>query len=194
MLPILSKILETLILNRIKHHLKTNNILIPEQFGFKSKHNTTLQLARVTDQILINRNNNKITSLLTLDIEKASDTVWHNGLLLKLLKIKTPHHLIKIIKSFLENKTFQTSLNHKISKKHKIPAGVPQGAVLSPTLFNIYINDIPKNSDTQLSLFADDTAIISSSWQAKIADKKTQTHLNQIADFFRKWKIKINAN
>lgn len=192
LLSILSKILETTILKRVNQHLTQNNIIIPEQFGFKPKHNTTLQLARVTDHILINRNNNKITSLLTLDIEKAFDTVWHNGLLLKLLKIKTPLYLIKLIKSFLENRTFQLSINQNLSKKLNIPAGVPQGAVLSPTLFNIYINDIPKSLNTQLSLFADDTAIISSSWQAHTADKKTQSHLNQISQYFNKWQIKIN--
>lgn len=194
LLPIFSKILESVILSRLNYHLKSNNILIQEQFGFKTKHNTTLQLARVSDQILVNRNNNKITSLITLDIEKAFDTVWHNGLILKLLKIKTPHHLIKIIISFLENRTFQTLLNNKISKKQSISSGVPQGAVLSPTLFNIYINDIPKSNDTKLALFADDTAIISSSWQAYNADAKSQKHLDEISNYFKKWKIKINAN
>lgn len=105
-LSILSKIFETIILNRIKHHLNTNNILIPEQFGFKTKHNTTLQPARVTDPILINRNNYKITSLLMLGIEKAFDSVWHNGIISKLLKIKMHHYLIKLINSFLDKRTF----------------------------------------------------------------------------------------
>ncbi|EFA13335.2 putative RNA-directed DNA polymerase from transposon X-element-like Protein [Tribolium castaneum] len=194
LLPILSKILEKLILNRLKRFLKANNILIPEQFGFKDKHNTTLQLARIVDTISTSYTNNKISTLISLDIEKAFDTVWHQGLIIKLLKFKIPHYLTKIIKSFLDNRTFQVSLKNTLSKKHPIPAGVPQGAVLSPTLFNLYINDIPRSSNTTLSLFADDTALISQSWQAKIANTKIQSHLDKLSQFYNKWKIKINAS
>lgn len=130
--------------------------------------------------------------MLALDIEKAFDTVWHRALLYKLHKINTPPYLVKIIQSYLDNRTFQIKINDTLSKKTLIPAGVPQGAVLSPTLFNIYINDIPKNDKTTLSLFADDTAILSTSKINKIAKANIITHINEIQQFFQKWKIKIN--
>lgn len=58
----------------------------------------------------------------------------------------------------------------------------------------MYVKNLPKSNDTQLSLFADETALLASSWKAHTADNKTQKHLNKISDYFQKWKIKINAN
>lgn len=159
----MSKVLETIVLERIKQHEEQNQILIPEQFGFKKHHCTVKQLARITDKITNNFNIKKTTSLLTLDIEKAFDSVWHQGLIYKLINLNFPPYIIKIIHSFLTNRTFQVKVNGKLSDKQKIPAGTPQGAVTSPTLFNYFINDIPKHPQTSLALFADDTAIIAES-------------------------------
>lgn len=194
LLPTLSKILERVILNRIHKFEKANKIIIPEQFGFRNNHSTTLQLARIVDQATINFNLNKTTALLTLDIEKAFDTVWHDGLIYKLMKYNFPLHLTKIIQSFLKNRSFAVKINWKtVSQPKPIPAGVPQGSILSPFLFNLFINDIPRNNNTKLALFADDTALIATSFQKTQANKYLQSHINELEYYYDKWKIKVNA-
>lgn len=194
LLPTMGKILEKIIQNQIVQFEKENKILIPEQFGFRQNHSTIHQLARITDKITINYNINKITSLLTLDIEKAFDTVWHNALIYKLIKNKFPNHIIKMIHSFLKNRSFQVRINKTLSNKHQIPAGVPQGAILSPTLFLYYINDIPKGENTEIALFADDTAIVTQSTQLRQTNVYLQRHINKLENYFEKWKIKINTD
>lgn len=194
LLPSLGKILEKIILNRLNRHEKQNKILIPEQFGFKANHNTVLQLGRIVDLATINFNLKNSTALLTLDIEKAFDTVWHKALIHKLNQYNFPNHLIEITNSFLRYRTYRVKINNKtLSNCCSIPAGVPQGAILSPFLFNIYVNDIPKSDKTQIALFADDTALIATSRNKTLANKYLQKHIDVLEDYYTSWKIKVNS-
>lgn len=188
----LSKIFEKIILNRLREY--EDNLIIDEQYGFRTQHSTALQLANLTDQIARNFNYKRITAVLSLDINKAFDTVWHEGLIHKLLENNIPSYLIKIIKSYLTNRTFQVKIENTLSDKKSISAGVPQGGLLSPELFKHYINDIPKTNRTKILLFADDTAITSESWSKKQAAKYLQDHINILEKYYHKWKIKINPS
>lgn len=192
LLSCLSKIYEKIIHKRLINYLEENNIIINEQFGFQKNKSTTAQLARIVNNITINYNINRITSVCTLDLEKAFDTVWIEGLVYKLDVNKVPDHLTKTIESFLNNRTFQVKINNSMSPKTNIPNGTPQGAILSPTLFAIYINDIPSHTNTKLALFADDTAIIAESKNVILSTKYLQRHLNTLYDYFTKWKVQIN--
>lgn len=82
-----------------------------------------------------------------------------------------------------------TTIKEAISESQSVKAGVPQGSILDPTLFNIYINDIPTTKDTQLAIYADDTA----SWNSTQASKYLQTHVNLLTEYFKKWKSKENT-
>jgi retron-type reverse transcriptase len=86
-----------------------------------------------------------------LDIEKAFDTTWHSGLLYKLSNLEFSKSLIKLIGSFLSQRKFSVSVEGEMSTRREMQAGVPQGSVLSPTLFNLYINDDPQTHGVHLA-------------------------------------------
>lgn len=192
LLPTMSKVYEKIILNRILIFEKENKILIPEQFGFRAHRSTVQQLARITNQISNNFNIKKSTAMILLDIEKAFDTVWHEGLIHILHSIGLPIYIIRVLIEYLKNRIFTTKVKNKNSKKRKVAAGVPQGSILGPILFIYFINNIPKSPDTELALFADDTAILASSIRKWLAVKRANNHFQLIYKYFNKWKIKIN--
>ena len=195
LLPTVGKIFEKLILSRMLEFESDKQILINQQFGFRSKHSTTQQLLRVTEKISLRFNENKSTALTLLDVEKAFDSVWHDALVHKLLLNGFPMYQIKITDSFLENRVSYVSINGKNSEKYKVPAGVPQGSPLSPFLFNIYINDIPVPKHCKVAVYADDTALISSikNYDLPKLVKRMESGLSEIENHFSSWKIKLNT-
>jgi len=194
LLPCLSKLFERCILTRITNFLDDNNIIQNEQFGFRKSHSTCHQTRRMRNLIHDSFNAKKSTGLVLLDLEKAFDTIWHNGLIFKMSKLNFPKYLIQIIHSFLSNRFFYVSVEEAFSPKFHIIAGVPQGAVLSPTLFNIFLFDIPKFFRCHLSLFADDTALLTSSSKPGPIIKRLQSSLKKLQNYYVKWKIKMNPS
>ncbi|GFW56433.1 RNA-directed DNA polymerase from mobile element jockey [Trichonephila clavipes] len=192
LLPVLSKLAERLILSRLNDYLNTNKILISQQHGFRPQLSTSHQLLRVVEYAKSGFKEKKYTGAVFLDIQKAFDRVWHTGLLYKLIKINAPPQLILIIKSFLNNRSFAVRVYDTHSSTKQIRAGAPQGALLSPTLFNIYINDIPKTRQTTVCLYADDTAILTQSANKNCITHFLHRHLAELEDWYKKWKISIN--
>jgi len=101
--------------------------------------------------------------MVLLGLEKAYDTVWIHGFLYKLTVFKLPTYLLFTFKAFLEGRSFTVHLNDTSSSPKTTPSGLPQAAVLSTTLFALYISDMPHPPKTQLALYADDTAILAQS-------------------------------
>ena len=126
-----------------------------EQFGFRAGHSTTLLVAKVTQDAITNFNAGKSTFLLTLDICRAFDSVWLNGLTHKLIYF---HHLppfaVTLLHSYLMNRTSQVRVDGTLSTTFRYHAGVSQGAVLSSILFNLYLADFPTDSESKIALFA----------------------------------------
>jgi hypothetical protein len=112
---------------------------------------------RLTDHKTLN--NNRSTAAVFSDIEKAFDKTWHLGLLYKLLELKFSISLIKLISYFLSHRKFRVSVEGEISTQNDIQSGLPQGSILSPTLYNVYTNDMPETPGVYLGIFADDTCI-----------------------------------
>lgn len=191
LLNTLGKVLEKLILTRVQ---KLDDKIQEYQFGFRKNRSTVLQLASVVDEVIKEKIKKKATAMLALDIEKAYDSVWHKGLVAKLIQQSIPSYLIKIIEQFLANRKFHVSVNNTLSTERTIPAGVPQGSALSPTLFLLYLNDLPTRTDTNLRLFADDTAITAASKSQDLALKHLQNHIDELSDYYRRWKLKINPD
>ena len=152
---------EKLIFSRILEFLNQNNIFLPEEFGFRQGQSTVHQLTRVTQILRRNKSVSNTSAMALLDIEKAFDNVWHDGLVFKLQRFNFPIFLVKIIKNYLSNRSFQVFLNNIPSDTFNVDAGVPQGSLLRPVLFNIFTSDAPPlPGGGIMSMFADDTAII----------------------------------
>lgn len=194
LLSCLGKCFEKLVLGRLNEFELENNIFIDQQCGFRSNHSTVHQIMRIVENISFGFNMNKSTAMLLLDLRKAFDTVWHDGLVHKLIKYKYPNYLVKLIYSYLRNRSAFVTLHSASSSSFEVLSGVPQGSLLSPHLFNLFLNDIPLLSKGQLSLFADDTAyFIQVPWKSLKSAKKLLLHaLSTLQSYFIDWKIFLN--
>lgn len=151
------KILEIHILKLIRQHLEAAKIIPDDQYGFVIGKSSVGQLHRVTSHIKNQLNNGCSTGMMLLDVERAFDRVWHAGLLYKMIKNDFPRHVVKIISSLLTGRSFYVKVNNSVSPQHQIPFGVPQDAILSPSLYNIHTSDTPHPQPCKRGLFADDT-------------------------------------
>ncbi|GFV25525.1 RNA-directed DNA polymerase from mobile element jockey [Trichonephila clavipes] len=194
LLPVLSKLAEKVILARLNDHLEREKILISEQHGFRPRLSTSHQLLRVVEFIKEGNNKDECTAAVFLDIQKAFDRVWHTGLLFKLITYKIPPPLIFLLKSYISDRSFTVKINRTYSQFKKINAGVAQGSILAPTLFNLYVNDIIKNTNTQICLYADDTAILSRQRNLNTLVENINEHLAHLEIWFSVWKIAINSS
>ena len=129
-----------------------------------------------------------------LYLEKAYDTVWITGLLYKLTVLKVPEYRLFVLRSYLEGRTYTVHINDDQSATISPLAGLPQGAVLSTTLFTLYIADIPHPPDTQLALYADDIAILSQSWRPDTITRRLNSTMSQLLRYFNKWKLRVNVS
>ena len=194
LLNTMSKLAEKVTLFDLQRHIKQNQIIRKEQFGFRESHSTIQQVVRVVDNIISNRNKNQSTALLLIDLAKAFDKVWHEGLIYILINYNFPPFIIKFISSYLKNRKFFVFSENCSSQLYDIDAGVPQGSLLGPVLFNLYINQVPSSDDTELAVYADDTAVTATSHRADIALRILQQQTDQIANFCNQWRLKVNAS
>ena len=188
----LGKVTEKIIDKRLNLELIKRKIVIKEQFGFRNNHSTVMQLARLVNSITTQYNCKKHTGAPLIDIEKAFDRVWHSGLIYKLIHCKLPNHLIKVLNSYINNRKMFVISKGVLSRIKIITAGVPQGSVLGPKLFNLYINDIPRLKNVSFGLFADDTAFFTSSYRIDTMINRLQKMLEKVLKYFTKWKIREN--
>lgn len=193
LLPSLSKILEKIINTRIKSLIEDSNLINANQYGFRRGHSTTHQVHRIVETITNAFNHKNKVAGVFLDIEKAFDSLWHPGLIYKMVNYHFPNSMIRLINSFLTNRTFQVRIDKTYSTIRPIRAGVPQGSINGPVLFNIYINDFPQPPNCTVAQFADDTALLAISKRKQRAMLTIQSALQEVEAWTTDWKVKINA-
>ena len=195
LLSSISKLFERIILNRMMSHINDNSIFADEQFGFRLGHSTTHQLLRVSNLIRANKSEGYSTGAALLDIEKAFDSVWHKGLITKLKKFNFPIYIIKLIQNYLTNRFLQVSYQNCKSDEMPVRAGVPQGSILGPILYNLFTSDLPTlPAGCQKSLFADDTSISAKGRSLRVICSRLQKSLDIFASYLKRWKISPNAS
>lgn len=193
LLPILSKLFEKLLLEKLQNYLDNNNIIPTHQFGFRSQHSTIEQIHKIHDKIKDALEKKQYCIGLFLDIAQAFDKVNHNGLLTKIKKL-LPGKYYNILQSYLTNRKFQVTYNNCTSKTYQIEAGVPQGSVLGPVLYLLYTADLPVDNEITTTTFADDTALIFAHKNPTTATRIIQEHLNKIIIWTEKWGINLNES
>ena len=132
----LGKVAERVILGEIQDVVRANNCIPEEQYAYTPNHSTTHQTTRVAEYIISAFNRSRHAPAIFLDIAKAFDRVWHPGLTVKLLKLKFPIGLIKLIHSFFSGRSFSVKIDDERSTPRPMLAGVPQGSPISPILYS----------------------------------------------------------
>ena len=196
LLPIVSKIFERIIFDTIFNYIDQNSFFNPNQSGFRPGDSCIHQLISITHDIhkSFDVNPSQEVRGLFLDISKAFDRVWHEGLLYKVKNFGIEGKLFELIESFLSNRSQRVTINGQSSNWLPIKAGVPQGSILGPLLFLCFINDLPEGLNSNVKLFADDTAIFSTAnTPIEIANELTHD-LEKIKDWAIQWRMIFNPD
>ena len=184
LLPVLSKVLEKIVANQLTEFLEKNRLIAESQHGFRPKLSTETALLKMSDRIYKNIDNRKISLLLLLDLSKAFDSVNHAILLEKCIKMNIDPHWFK---SYLSNRSQAVRLNDVVSSCKDIKFGVPQGSILGPILFIIYVNDLVGSLPGSFIIqYADDTQILIEGDITEIPEliRRAEGILNQAKCYF----------
>ena len=185
------KVLERLVLDKISTLLKLNNFLDCNQHGFQDKCSCVTQLLECLQDWTKNYDNKIGTDIVYLDFSKAFDKVPHNRLCHKLYQAGIRGQVLSWLKSFLSHRKQRVQLRNGSSNWENVVSGVPQGSILGPTLFLIYVNDIPHDIQNTVKLFADDTKLYNSI--LTMDDCKSLQHdLDALAKWAQKWLLVFN--
>lgn len=184
-LSCMSKILERIVYDQLENYLKRFDILYEHQSGFRPGFSTGSCLIHLTDYIKERTSTGNYTGMILLDLQKAFDTVDHKILCSKLKSIGLNPNSITWFKSYLNSRSQIVSINGTSSKPMDVTCGVPQGSILGPLLFLIYVNDMKSAINCKLLLYADDSALIVSDKDVDFIEKSLSSELNNV----RQWLI-----
>ena len=189
----LCRILETIIKQRLISHLTENNILCDNQHGFRCGRSCTTNLLETLEYITEMYDKGIAVDEIFLDFSKAFDKVPHQRLLFKLKKYGIQDNTLAWIESFLNNRFQNVKVKNTLSKTLPVISGVPQGSVLGPVLFLLYINDLPNYIHCKSSIFADDSKIYSKI-QSMEDSERLQDDLNNLVEWSRIWMMSFNTD
>ena len=187
---------EKMIFNNVYSYLNVNNLITNNQSGFRPGDSTTNQLLYLVNEIHQAFEDHKSLELRSvfLDISKAFDKVWHDGLICKMKQNGISGGLLRLFENYLLNRKQGVVLNGSLSEYSVTESGVPQGSVLGPLLFLIYINDLERNIKSNIKFFADDTMLFSIVKDPVKTARELNHDLDIICQWAHQWKMEFNPD
>jgi exonuclease III len=194
-LPILSKVFERLILNQITEYIESKAVYHQEQSGFRKGHSTTTILHKLKDDILTTMKKGEVTLSIFADFSKAFDTVDYPTLINRLNNLGFSKKFIKLINDYLTNRYQFVQIDDKASRKLSVKFGVPQGSILGPVLFNLYVTQLSSNGSSTYLQYADDTTLLRHTKPKALNEtiESMQKEMDSIFQWSTKNNLQLNA-
>ena len=193
LLPALSKILEKVMLKQINQYFTTNNLYYHSQYGRRKKHSTEHALIEFTDHIITSLDKNETPTSIFIDLTKAFDCLDHDILLHKLRHYGLDDKALKLCTHYLSNRKQYIKLPDATSDLLSINTGVPQGSILGPFFFLLYINDLPNSSDLiKFITYADDTTLLTT-LNPQTHNNNINNELSKVFKWFCSNRLSLNA-
>ena len=191
LLSVVSKVLEKIVFAKLSKFLDPQ--LMSHQSGFRRHDGTHFQLVRLIQDWSNSMDAGQYVGVVFFDIQKAFDRVWLKGLLHKLQHHGVQGTALQWFSSFVSGRCQRVAVGGAISKPLQLESGVPQGAILSPLLFLVYMNDIGHaTSSASVNLFADDTSLFTAAKSETDLQSHLQTAVTELSEWYNKWALKIN--
>jgi hypothetical protein len=193
LLSCVGKIQERIVYRCLYKYLMDNNLLTWKNSGFKELDSAINQLLFITNKIHLALEDGKEICMVFLDVSKAFDRVWHSGLLNKLRCMGVEGRLFDWLCNYLTDRQIRVVVNGQKSDWLMPNAGVPQGSILRPLLFLVFINDITNNIESDINLFADDTSLMEIIDNYIESYEKVNRDLHRLSNWANKWLVTFNA-
>ena len=194
LLSVVGKVCEKIVYKKLYHFVSP--ILSDNQSGFRRKDGTAHQLTRLVHEWSQALDKDQYVGNVFFDLKKAFDKVWHKGLLIKLEFAGINHHALSWFRNYLSDRYQCVKINNSTSTPVRIHAGVPQGAILSPLLFIIYMNDIAslsvQDQASFTNLFADDTSLYVANGDPTMLATELQQAVDNLSEWFDNWLLNVN--
>lgn len=190
------KVFEKILNGRLKYFLHQHNLNNRHQHSYQKNRGTISAISVIYQNIAMTQQEHKQCNVICRDVSKAFDRVWHDGLKYKLCNLQMPRVMTALLCNYLDDRTARVQVNNYKSETFQLKAGVPQGSVLAPTLYNIYTADVGELMHSKYTAYADDiTQIVSYDGPSKeMLRRKTQHAIEELNQYEKQWKIKTNNN
>ena len=192
LLPLISKVIEKVIHNQTQKFLNTNMILYRYQSGFRKHFSTDICLSYLTDKVRTGFEKGLLSGMVLIDLQKAFDTIDHGILLDKMNCLGFSNSTVAWFNSYLTHGPFIVNVGNEYSSPGKLSCGVPQGSILGPLLFFLYVNDMPHAVNSELLLYADDTCLIYMGKDTKTIEEQLNRDFNSLCQWFIDNKLSIH--
>ena len=173
-------------------YLNENNILYKYQSGFRTKHSNDTCLSLLNNKILAGIDNGMLTGMVLIDLKTAFDTVDHEIFFSKIVYFGFRQDTISWYKSYLTNRTFLVNLEKYLSSPGDLTCCVPQGSILGPLIFLLYVNDMFNSVECDLFLYDDDSCLVFTGPDLKSIETNLNTNFNYLCDWFVETKLSIH--